>query len=58
MTIVYKNARIAYDHGLTEPYKKELYPDLEKMKKEEHHLFELLIAHWDIPVENIDMDKP
>ena len=55
VTIVFKNAALAFDHGLTEPYKKELYPDLKKLEKDEQHRFELLIAHWDVMIDKIDL---
>jgi len=53
VTIVFKNAALAFDENLTVPYKKALYPDLDKLSKDEQHRFELLIAHWDIETENI-----
>lgn len=53
VTIVFKNAALAFDENLTAPYKKELYPNLDKLAKDEQHRFELLIAHWDIETENI-----
>ena len=53
VTIVFKNAALAFDENLTVPYKKGLYPDLDKLAKDEQHRFELLIAHWDIETENI-----
>ncbi len=53
VTIVFKNAALAFDEDLTVPYKKALYPDLEKLTKDEQHRFELLIAHWDIETTNI-----
>jgi len=56
VTIVFKNSDKAFDENLTEPYKKLLYPDLEKLKKDEQHRFELLIAHWDVMVENIAVE--
>ena len=55
VTIVFKNAALAFDQGLTEPYKKELYPDLKKLEKDEQHRFELLIAHWDVMIEKIEL---
>lgn len=48
VVIVFKNAALAFDENLTTPYKKDLYPDLNKLVKDEQHRFELLIAHWDI----------
>lgn len=53
VTIVFKNSDAAFDHNLTEPYKKLIYPDLDKLKKDEQHRFELLIAHWDVMTEKI-----
>lgn len=57
ITLVFKNKEAAFDPNLTEPYKKSLYPDLDKLKKEEQHRFELLVAHWDIEVQSVDLDK-
>ena len=55
VTIVFKNTYLAFAPDLTTPYKKELYPDQEKLTKDEQHRFELLIAHWDVMTEKIDL---
>lgn len=55
VTLVFKNEKLAFDPNLTEPYKKQLYPDLEKLKKDEQHRFGLLIAHWDVMIEKISL---
>jgi|SRR5438105_8642561 len=55
VTLVFKNAELAFDANLTTPYKQQLYPDAEKLVKDEQHRFELLIAHWDVMIENIDL---
>ena len=55
VTITFKNAILAFDPNLTTPYRQQLYPDLDKLTKDEQHRFELLIAHWDVMVENIDL---
>ncbi|MFT3681575.1 MAG: hypothetical protein QM791_14990 [Ferruginibacter sp.] len=55
VTLVFKNSEIGLDPNLTEPYKKIVYPDLEKLKKDEQHRFELLISHWDVMVEGISL---
>src|SRR5215217_5392898 len=47
VTLVFKNSALAFDPNLTTPYKKELYPNQEQLTKDEHHRFELLLAHWD-----------
>lgn len=55
VTLVFKNEKLAFDPNLTEPYKKQLYPDLKKLEKDEQHRFELLIAHWDVMIEKIEL---
>ena len=35
---------------------KQLYPDQETYKKEEQHRFEILDAHWDLPIKDVDLD--
>ncbi len=55
VTITFKNAILAFDPNLTTPYKSQLYPDLDKLTKDEQHRFELLIAHWDVMAESIDL---
>ena len=56
VTIVFKNSEKAFDPNLTEPYKKLIYPDLDKLKKDEQHRFELLIAHWDVMTEKVPVE--
>ena len=51
--LVFRNAKTAFDPDLTEPYKQSIYPNLEKLKKDEQHRFELLLAHWDVMIETI-----
>ena len=53
--IVFRNEKLAFDPNLTKQYEKEIYPDTEKLKKDEQHRFELLIAHWDVMIEKIDL---
>ena len=55
VTIVFKDARTAFDPDLTTPYKKQLYPDTDKLAKDEQHRFELLIAHWDVMTEKVNV---
>ena len=57
VTIVYKNAANGLDHSITDQYKKQLYPDLDKLAKEEIHRFDLVLAHWDVLTEIIDLTK-
>jgi hypothetical protein len=55
VTIVFKTEKLAFDPNLTKQYEKQLYSDLEKLKKDEQHRFELLIAHWDVMIEKIEL---
>ena len=55
VTITFKNAVLAFDPNLTTPYKQQLYPDQGKLTKDEQHRFELLIAHWDVMVEKVEL---
>ncbi len=39
--------------------KEQMYPDQETFQREEQRRFEILDAHWDLPVKNLDLDtKP
>ena len=58
VTIVFKDAKAAFDPDLTTPYKKQLYPDTDKLAKDEQHRFELLIAHWDVMTEKVNLNNP
>ena len=55
VTLVFKNTKLAFDPDLTTPYKKQLYFDLDKLAKDEQHRFELLLAHWDVMIEKIEL---
>ncbi|HEY7502370.1 MAG TPA: hypothetical protein VH740_27865 [Vicinamibacterales bacterium] len=35
----------------------KLYPDRAKFNREEQRRFEILVAHWDVPLNRIDLDK-
>jgi hypothetical protein len=54
--LVFKNAALAFDPDLTTPYKKLLYPDQDKLTRDEQHRFELLIAHWDVMVDEMPLE--
>ncbi len=53
--LVFKNAKLAFDEELTTPYKKQFYPDPDKLAKDEQHRFELLLAHWDVMVDKVEL---
>src|SRR5213080_192048 len=56
VTIVFKNAAIANDNFDSSALIKQLFPDQESYKKEEQHRFEILEAHWDLPIRDVDLD--
>jgi len=56
VVIRFKNLQAAFDPNLTTPYKKQLYPDTEKLAKDETHRFELLLSHWDVLTEEINLN--
>jgi hypothetical protein len=56
-TIVFKNAQIANDNFDSAPLLKQLFPDQDSYKKEEQRRFEILDAHWDLPIKDSDLDS-
>ena len=36
---------------------KKLYPDQATFQKEERRRFEILDAHWDVPLNEVDMER-
>src|SRR5258707_3809458 len=56
VTIVFKNAAIANDNFDSSALVKQLYPDQETYKKEEQRRFEILDAHWDLPIKHVDFE--
>jgi hypothetical protein len=55
-TLVFKNAEIAHDNFDSAALVKQLYPDQETYKREEQRRFEILDAHWDVPIKDVDLD--
>ena len=56
-TIIFKNAEVAHDNFDTPALLKQLFPDQETYKREEQRRFEILDAHWDVPIKDVDLDK-
>jgi len=56
MTIVYKNAAVAHDGYDSAALIKQMFPDQETYKKEEQRRFEILDAHWDLPLKDVDLE--
>jgi hypothetical protein len=57
VTIVFKSLAAAHDSDTEQTMIKQLYPDQDTFKREEQHRFEILIAHWDVPLVTVDLDK-
>jgi hypothetical protein len=55
ITLVWKNAALINDGFSDSDIKKQLYPDQETFNKEELHRFEILDAHWDLPVVDVEL---
>ena len=57
VTIVFKNVEAAFapSEG-EEAIKKELFPDQETFKREEQRRFEILQAHCDVPIVDVDLE--
>jgi hypothetical protein len=56
VTIVFKNAAVANEPFDETQIKKDLWPDQETYEREEQRRFEVLEAHWDLPVKTVDVD--
>jgi hypothetical protein len=50
VTIVFRSAAAAADGSEEDEVKNQLFPDQETYRREEQRRFEILLAHWDVPV--------
>ena len=58
VTIVFKNLDAAFAPSSDEEtIKKQLYPDQETFRREEQRRFEILLAHWDVPITPVDLEQ-
>jgi len=55
VTIIFKNAAVANDGFDEKALIKQMYPDQETYKKEEQRRFEILDAHWDLPITSVEL---
>jgi hypothetical protein len=56
VTIVFKNATVANEAFDEDALKKQLFPDQPAYEREEQRRFEILDAHWDLPVRTMDLE--
>lgn len=57
VTLAFKSAAAFHDPnaaGAEEAIIKQLYPDQAAFKREEQRRFEILIAHWDVPIVSVE----
>jgi hypothetical protein len=57
VTIVFRNVQAIADGFDEEGLKKALFPDQETFAKEEQRRFEILLGHWDVPIDDVDLLK-
>ena len=58
VTIKFKNSTLATTANPDEQSLiKQLWPNQENYKREEQRRFEILLAHWDLPVSDVTPDK-
>ena len=57
VTIVFKDVVAAHDATGEEEIIKQLYPDQEGFRREEQRRFEILVAHWDVPIVGVELDR-
>lgn len=55
VTITFKDAAAATTPFDEEALKKQLFPDQVTYRNEEQRRFEILIAHWDVPIKTVEL---
>jgi len=58
VTIEFRDAASAFDPAADQAIKERLFPDQIQYRKEEQRRFEILDAHWDLPIDAVDLDIP
>jgi hypothetical protein len=57
VTLVYRNPAAMLAGPLSEPEMRQLYPDKTAFEREEQRRFEILLAHWDVPIEPVEPEQ-
>jgi hypothetical protein len=57
VTIVFKSQAAGLDPSGEEAIVKQLFPDQETFRREEQRRFEILAAHWDVPLLPVALDR-
>jgi len=53
---VFKNATVANESFDEDALKRQLFPDQATYTREEQRRFEILEAHWDLPVRQLELE--
>ena len=56
VTLVFKSPAAAIDSVYEDAVKKQLFPDQATYLREEQRRFEVLEAHWDLPLVDVDLE--
>lgn len=56
VTIEWKDYAASNDPGTEEALRRKLFPDQETFKREEQRRFEILLAHWDLPITGVNLE--
>jgi hypothetical protein len=56
VTITWKNFSASDDPGSEQALIRKLFPDQETYKREEQRRFEVLLAHWDVPIVEVNFE--
>ena len=56
VTITWKNFSASNDPGSEQALIRKLFPDQETFKHEEQRRFEILLAHWDLPIVGVSLE--
>lgn len=56
VAIEWKNFAASNDPGTEEALRRKLFPDQETFKHEEQRRFEILLAHWDLPITDVGLE--
>jgi hypothetical protein len=56
VTITWKSFAASNDPGTEQALVRKLFPDQETFKREEQRRFEILLAHWDLPIVGVSLE--
>jgi hypothetical protein len=57
VTLVFKNVSAATGASGEDALKRQLFPDQDSYQREEQRRFEILLAHWDVPIAEVALEE-